>query len=87
MGTRLQDFTTGSWTAFAPGATLIGLNAARHDAAKHLSLPVMGDAKLGLAALSDALAAATRADGLDALPGRSASFDVIAGLCGAQHGG
>ncbi len=55
VGTRLQDFTTGSWTAFAPEARLIGLNAARHDAAKHLSAPVVADAKLGLAALDAAL--------------------------------
>ena len=55
IGTRLQDFTTGSWTAFAADAMLIGLNAARHDAAKHRSLPVVGDAKLGLDALSHAL--------------------------------
>ncbi|MFN3844821.1 MAG: 3D-(3,5/4)-trihydroxycyclohexane-1,2-dione acylhydrolase (decyclizing) [Paracoccaceae bacterium] len=56
VGTRLQDFTTGSWTVFAPDARLIGLNAGRHDAAKHLSLAVVGDAKLGLAALGAALA-------------------------------
>lgn len=54
-GTRLQDFTTGSWTVFAPDARLIGLNAGRHDAAKHLSLPVVGDARLGLLALGQAL--------------------------------
>lgn len=56
VGTRLQDFTTGSWTVFAPEARLIGLNAARHDAIKHRSLAVVGDAKLGLTALGDALA-------------------------------
>ena len=56
VGTRLQDFTTGSWTAFAPDARIIGLNVGRHDAMKHLSLPVIGDAKLGLAALNLALA-------------------------------
>ncbi|MDH3663191.1 MAG: 3D-(3,5/4)-trihydroxycyclohexane-1,2-dione acylhydrolase (decyclizing), partial [Alphaproteobacteria bacterium] len=55
IGTRLQDFTTGSWTAFAKGARLISLNAARHDAGKHRSLPVVGDAKLGIAGLSAAL--------------------------------
>ncbi len=48
VGTRLQDFTTGSWTAFAKDAQFIGLNAARHDAIKHMSLPVVGDAKRGL---------------------------------------
>ncbi|MCK8462918.1 3D-(3,5/4)-trihydroxycyclohexane-1,2-dione acylhydrolase (decyclizing) [Aliiroseovarius sp. S1339] len=51
VGTRLQDFTTGSWTAFAKDARFISVNAARHDAAKHLSLPVVGDAKLALTAL------------------------------------
>ncbi len=56
VGCRLQDFTTGSWTAFAQDAQIIGLNAARHDAGKHRSLPVVGDAKKGLQALSQALA-------------------------------
>jgi 3D-(3,5/4)-trihydroxycyclohexane-1,2-dione acylhydrolase (decyclizing) len=55
VGTRLQDFTTGSWTVFAPDARLIGLNAGRQDAAKHQSLGVVGDAKLGLLALGAAL--------------------------------
>lgn len=53
VGTRLQDFTTGSWTAFAGDARFISINAARHDAGKHLSLPVVGDAKLGLLALEE----------------------------------
>ncbi len=56
VGTRLQDFTTGSWTAFAHDAKIIGLNAARHDAAKHLSTTVVGDARLGLVALTADLA-------------------------------
>ncbi|MEL7214426.1 MAG: 3D-(3,5/4)-trihydroxycyclohexane-1,2-dione acylhydrolase (decyclizing) [Pseudomonadota bacterium] len=56
VGCRLQDFTTGSWTAFAKDAQIISLNAARHDAGKHRALPVVGDAKLGLAALADGLA-------------------------------
>ncbi|SHH17396.1 3D-(3,5/4)-trihydroxycyclohexane-1,2-dione acylhydrolase (decyclizing) [Cognatishimia maritima] len=55
VGTRLQDFTTGSWTAFAQDAQLISINAARHDAGKHRSLPVVGDAKLSLKALDKAL--------------------------------
>lgn len=55
VGTRLQDFTTGSWTVFAGDARLIGLNVGRHDAAKHHSLAVVGDASLGLAALGAAL--------------------------------
>jgi len=53
VGTRLQDFTTGSWTAFSKDALFISLNAARHDAGKHMSLPVVGDAKLSLLALTE----------------------------------
>ena len=56
VGTRLQDFTTGSWTVFDRSARFISLNATRHDAVKHLSLPVVGDAKLALVALSAAIA-------------------------------
>ncbi|GAA0774482.1 3D-(3,5/4)-trihydroxycyclohexane-1,2-dione acylhydrolase (decyclizing) [Roseibium denhamense] len=56
VGTRLQDFTTGSWTAFAQDARFISINAARHDAGKHMSLPVVSDAKLALLALKDAIA-------------------------------
>ena len=52
VGTRLQDFTTGSWTAFDSNARFISLNSARHDAQKHMSLSVVGDAKLGLTLLS-----------------------------------
>lgn len=62
VGTRLQDFTTGSWTAFAHDAKIIGLNVGRHDAMKHLSLPVVGDAKLALPALSAAMDYAGPAD-------------------------
>ncbi|MEY4305152.1 MAG: hypothetical protein RIT52_1327 [Pseudomonadota bacterium] len=44
IGTRLQDFTTGSWTAFAQDARFIAINAARFDALKHRALAVVGDA-------------------------------------------
>ena len=48
VGTRLQDFTTGSWTVFGnDDLTLIGLNAARFDATKHLALPLVADALAG----------------------------------------
>ncbi|MEX0350626.1 MAG: 3D-(3,5/4)-trihydroxycyclohexane-1,2-dione acylhydrolase (decyclizing) [Paracoccaceae bacterium] len=56
VGTRLQDFTTGSWTAFAKDARFVSVNAARHDAGKHMSLPVVGDAKRSLDALAGAMA-------------------------------
>ena len=44
IGTRLMDFTTGSWTVFNHDARIIGVNAARWDATKHRSLAVVGDA-------------------------------------------
>ena len=56
VGSRLQDFTTGSWTAFAQDAQFISLNTARHDAGKHRALPLVGDAKLGLRALTEQMA-------------------------------
>ena len=55
VGTRLQDFTTGSWTAFSHEARIISLNVGRYDAGKHLSLPVVGDAKLSLGLLGKAI--------------------------------
>ncbi|MDE2384361.1 MAG: 3D-(3,5/4)-trihydroxycyclohexane-1,2-dione acylhydrolase (decyclizing) [Alphaproteobacteria bacterium] len=55
VGTRLQDFTTGSWTAFDRDAPIISINAARHDAAKHMAAPVVGDALLSLVKLSQAI--------------------------------
>jgi 3D-(3,5/4)-trihydroxycyclohexane-1,2-dione acylhydrolase (decyclizing) len=56
VGTRLQDFTTGSWTVFADeGLVLVGLNAARFDASKHRALPLVCDAREGLDALGAAL--------------------------------
>ena len=55
VGTRLQDFTTGSWTAFSQEARFIALNAARFDALKHRSLPVVGDALEGITELEAAL--------------------------------
>ncbi|MDB4222842.1 3D-(3,5/4)-trihydroxycyclohexane-1,2-dione acylhydrolase (decyclizing) [Granulosicoccus sp.] len=57
VGTRLQDFTTGSWTAFSKDAKFVTINAGRHDAAKHGSMTVVGDAKLSLPLLSEQLSA------------------------------
>lgn len=77
VGTRLQDFTTGSWTAFARDARFIGLNVGRHDAQKHLSLPVVGDAKLGLSALGAAMESyRTPADWTAYAQGERAAWDA-----------
>ncbi|MFI5609315.1 3D-(3,5/4)-trihydroxycyclohexane-1,2-dione acylhydrolase (decyclizing) [Amycolatopsis sp. NPDC051903] len=48
VGTRLQDFTTASWTVFSPDLRLVTLNAAGFDAVKHGALAVVGDALAGL---------------------------------------
>jgi 3D-(3,5/4)-trihydroxycyclohexane-1,2-dione acylhydrolase (decyclizing) len=70
VGTRLQDFTTGSWTVFKQDAAIIGLNAARFDAAKHLALPVVGDAREGLRALDEVLGGWRAQPGWNARAGR-----------------
>jgi 3D-(3,5/4)-trihydroxycyclohexane-1,2-dione acylhydrolase (decyclizing) len=62
VGTRLQDFTTASWTVFHPGARLIQVNAAGFDAVKHAAHAVVGDARETLRELDGALAG-WRADG------------------------
>ena len=52
VGSRLQDFTTGSWALFkADGVKIVGLNAQLFDAGKHSALPLVADAKAGLEAL------------------------------------
>jgi 3D-(3,5/4)-trihydroxycyclohexane-1,2-dione acylhydrolase (decyclizing) len=56
VGTRLQDFTTGSWALFRnPDCRFIGLNVQPFDAHKHHSSPLVCDARTGLAKLSVAL--------------------------------
>ena len=55
VGTRLQDFTTASWTVFAPEVRLITLNAARFDAVKHGAFALVADADEGLRELTDVL--------------------------------
>jgi len=56
LGTRLQDFTTGSWALFRnAGKTIIGLNVQPFDAGKHRALPLVADAVEGLDALADGL--------------------------------
>ena len=55
VGTRLQDFTTSSWTAFSDGVRVVALNAARFDAVKHAAHALVGDAKATLPELDVAL--------------------------------
>ena len=56
VGTRFQDFTTGSWSLFKnPNRKLISLNVAAYDAQKHGAVPLLADALAGLNALSEKL--------------------------------
>ena len=56
VGSRLQDFTTGSWALFKnDGLKIVGLNIQPFDATKHHGLPLVADARVGLEALDAAL--------------------------------
>ena len=58
VGTRFQDFTTGSWALFAnPKRRLASLNVNAYDAVKHGAEPLCADAGVGLEALHRALGA------------------------------
>src|SRR6195952_3596124 len=61
VGTRLQDFTTSSWTGFASDVRLVMVNPARFDAGKHAARAVVGDARETLVELSTELAGRTTA--------------------------
>ncbi len=53
VGTRLADFTTGSWALFRdPSRRIVGLNVAPFDAGKHRAQPLVADVRSGLAALT-----------------------------------
>ncbi len=56
VGTRLQDFTTGSWSLFKdPGARFVLVNANRWDAMKRTDCAVIGDALACIDALDAGL--------------------------------
>ena len=56
VGTRLQDFTTGSWSVFKnPEVTFVSINANRWDATKQQAISVIGDAQASISALGDAI--------------------------------
>nr|WP_274603421.1 3D-(3,5/4)-trihydroxycyclohexane-1,2-dione acylhydrolase (decyclizing) [Agrobacterium salinitolerans] len=56
VGTRFQDFTTGSWALFKnPSRKILALNVQPYDSAKHDAISLTADAKIGLEKLSAAL--------------------------------
>ena len=84
VGTRLQDFTTGSWSVFqGEPLRLIALNVGRYDASKHLAVPLLADARRGLEELGAALSgwrapAAWSARATEGYAGWNASLDETA---------
>jgi 3D-(3,5/4)-trihydroxycyclohexane-1,2-dione acylhydrolase (decyclizing) len=56
IGTRLQDFTTGSRALFNANCRLVQINIAPYDAGKHEAATVVGDACEVLTALAEHLA-------------------------------
>ena len=57
IGTRYSDFTTSSKTAFKhPDVQFVNINVAEFDAYKHCAVPLVGDARVTLAELSELLA-------------------------------
>ncbi len=88
VGTRLQDFTTGSWALFRnPARRIVSLNVQPFDTAKHLAQPLICDARAGLEALSGALANYHAPDGWSAAAKRenSAWADAAAKVTAASN--
>lgn len=56
VGTRFQDFTTGSWTVFSnPNRKLLSINIHGYDAAKRGAQALVSDARVALEKISAAL--------------------------------
>jgi 3D-(3,5/4)-trihydroxycyclohexane-1,2-dione acylhydrolase (decyclizing) len=56
IGTRLQDFTTGSWALFRnPHHRILSINAASYDAHKHRAVALVADARAALEDLAPLL--------------------------------
>jgi 3D-(3,5/4)-trihydroxycyclohexane-1,2-dione acylhydrolase (decyclizing) len=66
VGTRFQDFTTGSWALFKnENRKLVSINLHGYDATKHGAVPCVGDARVTLEKLS-ALLGTHKAPAFDA---------------------
>ena len=56
VGTRLQDFTTGSWSLFqGENRRIVAINVTPYDTHKHNALPLVADARLALDEISQLL--------------------------------
>ncbi|WP_062226767.1 3D-(3,5/4)-trihydroxycyclohexane-1,2-dione acylhydrolase (decyclizing) [Aureimonas frigidaquae] len=78
VGTRLADFTTGSWALFRnPERRLLSINIGAYDAGKHDAMTLVADARSALTHLADALSG-WQAPALDAglMPEWNAAVDA-----------
>ncbi|MEY4982285.1 MAG: hypothetical protein RIR62_551 [Pseudomonadota bacterium] len=56
LGTRFQDFTTGSWALFKnPARRILSINVQPYDASKHGAMSLVSDAKIALSRIGAAL--------------------------------
>ncbi|MEO0542725.1 MAG: 3D-(3,5/4)-trihydroxycyclohexane-1,2-dione acylhydrolase (decyclizing) [Pseudomonadota bacterium] len=56
IGTRFQDFTTGSWSIFKnPDRRIMAINVQGYDTSKHNAVPLVADAKVAMEQLSNQL--------------------------------
>nr|WP_272210938.1 3D-(3,5/4)-trihydroxycyclohexane-1,2-dione acylhydrolase (decyclizing) [Marinicella sp. W31]MDC2876848.1 3D-(3,5/4)-trihydroxycyclohexane-1,2-dione acylhydrolase (decyclizing) [Marinicella sp. W31] len=56
LGTRFQDFTTGSWSVFRnPARRILAINVTAFDSYKHDALPLVADARVAIEMLGEKL--------------------------------
>lgn len=85
VGTRFQDFTTGSWTVFsAPDRRLLSINTHGFDAHKRAAQPLVSDARVALEKISIALGPHRFAD--PDFSARTRWFQTTDGLFAAPKG-
>jgi 3D-(3,5/4)-trihydroxycyclohexane-1,2-dione acylhydrolase (decyclizing) len=85
VGTRFQDFTTGSWTVFSkPGRKVLSINIHGYDAGKRGAQALVSDAKIALEKISEALGETRFAD--PDFAARDAWFATTDGLFAAPKG-
>ncbi|MCF8510753.1 MAG: 3D-(3,5/4)-trihydroxycyclohexane-1,2-dione acylhydrolase (decyclizing) [Rhodobacteraceae bacterium] len=85
VGTRFQDFTTGSWTVFsAPNRKLLSINIHGYDAAKRGAQSLVSDAKVALEKISAGLGGHRFAD--PDFAARTAWFQTTEAVMAAPNG-
>ena len=85
VGTRFQDFTTGSWTVFSrPGRKILSINIHGYDAGKRGAQALVSDAKVALEKISAGLGGHRFAD--PDFAAREAWFATTDGLFAAPSG-